>query len=311
LISGVLSQPAYLLALALMERCNMQVTIFFDAMYPNAIRNRLRLMEQMAVLSKFIPKVIRPIFIAFAGIDPLKHAKNFHAMETTGDIDVLKTFHPTHIVLLHLSSYHPALFRYNADPEWKNRQSPYVRTTEVDGVGTTYDPPLYAIRTGMLPMEQLLASIAAASASDRPHLIYASCDSNQNHMSSTRHDYTIHQYARQIDEVMADVCYHEYGVYSVGVRLPSGIYGPCGHPEQDLYQVFDEAVSALHHTNITSTSMSRDRDDIGLLHVDDVVDGLIADMQHRPPSGKPALFEFSSGKKHCGCDKFKNQCDKF
>jgi len=309
LITGVLSQPAYMLALALKERCNVQIVIGFDAMYPNAIRNRLRLQEQMAVLSKFLPKMVRPIFIAFAGIDPLKHAKNFRAMEHTGEIDVLQTFNPTHIV--HLASYDPALYRYS-DPEWKNGQSPYVRTRndeeEDDDETQPYDPALYAIRMGMLSMEQLLSAIAAAPPNDRPHLIYASAASTSSKVGGGQHhshDKTIHRWARKIDEVMADAYYQKYGVYSVGLRLPDSIYGPWGHPEQDLYKVFDLAAAEASFTNSTTVlpaavqdldaSSDDDVDELDLLHVDDVVNGLISAMQYRPPTGKPVLFELSSG----------------
>ena len=323
LLTGILTQPAYLLALALKERCGVQVVIGLDAMYPNSIRNRLRLQEQMAVLSKFVPKLVRPIFIAFAGIDPLKHAKNFKKLDdrwhTGGEIDVVRTFNPTHIV--HMASYDPAVYRYDADPDWKNTQSPYVRTRGADGStvveeedeegGVPYDPALYALRMGMLSMEQILAAIAAAPVKDRPHFIYASSSSISAASSSKKAeggqqqhsgDKTMHTYARRMDEVIADYYYQQYGVYSVGMRLPDTVYGPWGHPEQDLYKILDLAAAEASFTNTTvdaakldTAIASSDTDKLDLLHVEDVVDGLIAAMQYRPPSGKPEIFEFSSG----------------
>jgi len=229
-------------------------------------------------------------------------------MEHTNEIDVLQTFKPTHIV--HLASHDPALYRYS-DPTWKNAASPYVRTGS-DNNGKSqqqqqpHDPALYAIRMGMLSMEQLLAAMAAAPANDRPHLIYASASTSTTSQAAPRGrhhsgDRTIHKWARRIDEVMADFYYQQYGVYSVGLRLPDTIYGPWGHPEQDLYKVFDLAAAEASFTNSTTVlnaadfDASSDVDELDLLHVNDVVDGMIAAMQYRPPSGKPVIFEFSSG----------------
>jgi len=323
LLTGILTQPAYLLALALKERCGVQVVIAIDAMYPNSIRNRLRLQEQMSVLSKFVPKLVRPIFLAFAGIDPLKHAKNVRELDddrwhTGGEMDVVQMFKPTHIV--HMASYDPAVYRYDADPDWKNTQSPYVRTRGTEGSttvveeegdeggGVPYDPALYALRMGMLSMEQILAAIAAAPAIDRPHFIYASSTGSaassgqQQQQQQHSGDKTMHIWARRMDEVIADYYYQQYGVYSVGMRLPDTVYGPWGHPEQDLYKILDLAAAEASFTNTTvdaakldAVIASSDTDKLDLLHVEDVVDGLIAAMQYRPPSGKPEIFEFSSG----------------
>jgi nucleoside-diphosphate-sugar epimerase len=292
LITGILSQPAYLLALALKERCNVEVIIGFDAMYPNSLRNRLRLQEQMAVLTKNIPKLVRPFFLAHIGLDPLKHSKNFKVLEQTQEIDIIQTYNPTHIV--HFASHDPALFRFT-NPDWKNLQSPYVRTGDLP-----YDPALYGLRSGMLSMEQILASMAAAPSNDRPHFIYASASASASSSGSLHHsgDQTMHTWARRIDEVLADLYYQQHGVYSVGMRLPNSLYGPWGHPESDLYQLFDQTARDVSSTNVTNNAavdaaLASGMGNLDLLHVYDFVDGVIAAMQYRPENSKPALFEFS------------------
>lgn len=294
LITGILSQPGYLLALALKKRCNVEVIVGFDAMYPNSIRNRLRLQEQMAVLTKYIPKLVRPIFLAHIGLDPVRHSKNFKVLEETQEIDLLQTMKPTHIV--HFAAYDAALFRYS-DPEWKNLQSPYVRTNE-----QRHDPAFFGLRSGTLAMEQILASIAAAPSNDRPHLIYVSASSSASSAGSRHHsgDQTMHTRARQIDEVLADFYYQQHGVYSVGMRLPNSVYGPWGHPESDLHALLDQTSRDVSSTNVTSNAavdaaLASDMGNLDLLHASDLVDGVIAAMQYRPESAKPVLFEVSSG----------------
>ena len=258
LITGILNQVAYILALALKERCNVQVVIGFDLMFPNSLRNRLRLQEQMALLTKSIPKLVRPIFLSYMGIDPMKHPKNFKVLESTKEVDIIQTLSPTHIV--HLGSYDRSALE-NPDPEWRNTHSPYPR----DG----YNPSLYAVQSGALSMEQILASIANAPENDRPHFIYAG---------------TVATAQSRRDQVLADFYYQQHGVYSVGVQLPSGIYGPWGHPNSPLYRLFASVVSH----NSTPSSL----DKLDLLHAEDVVNGITSAMQYRAESGKPVLFRF-------------------
>jgi nucleoside-diphosphate-sugar epimerase len=312
LITGVLSQPAYMLALALKERCNVDVIIGFDAMYPNSIRNRLRLQEQMAVLTKLIPKLVRPVFVSHIGIDPLRHAKSFQTLDETQEIDIVASLTPTHIV--HFASHDPALFR-NSDPEWKNTQSPYIRamaahtdsekledTENTEDSTTYYNPSLFSLRSSLLSMEQILASIAAASLNDRPHFLYASASTSPSlHSSRNEAEQVMHTSSRRMDEVLADYYYQRHGVSSIGLRLPNTVYGPWSHPESDLYQLLDQSVREIAAVNATSNSIveaaisSPESEYLDFLHVHDLIDAVIAAMQYRPPVSKPAIFDLRSG----------------
>ena len=326
LITGVLSQPAYLLALSLKATCNVDVVIGFDAMYPNSIRNRLRVQEQMAMLTKMIPKLVRPIFISHIGIDPLRHAKSFQSLYETNEIDIVASLTPTHIV--HFAAHDPHLFRYHSDPEWKNTYSPYIkeRMNHPDHVstatttGSNYNTALYSIRTGLLSMEQILASMAVTPLNDRPHLLYASASTigfASEAATFGHYENVVHTIGRQMDEVLADYYYQQHGVTSVGLRLPNGVYGPWSHPESDLYQLFDQAIRnattpifSTDMMNATTTTTAAttmqnamieaalarpDSEFIDLVHINDVVDATITAMQYRPVNGKSVLFDLQSG----------------
>lgn len=263
LITGILSQVAYALALSLKERCNVQVVIGFDSMFPNSLSNRLRLQEQMAVLTKSIPKLVRPIFLSYIGIDPAKHPKNFKVLESTKEVDIIKTLTPTHIV--HLGSSESNTLD-NFDQEFRNSHSPYPR----EG----HNPSLYASHSGTISMEQILAAMADAPEKDRPHLVYA---------GTTLHsESSLHGRRRLQDEVLADFFYQEHGVFSVGVRLPDGVYGPWGSPNSRMYQLFESLA------NKTATPHMGKMD---LIHVEDVVDGITAAMQFR--RAKPVIFNLN------------------
>lgn len=267
LITGALHPLGFLLALALKEKCNVQVIAAFDNMYPNSLSNRLRLQEPMAILTKNIPKLVKPIFLSHLGLDPVKHSKNFKVLEGTLEMDVLQTLSPTHIV--HLGSYDPHAFSYH-HPEWKNEHSPYQ--TEA----------LFRLRSGLLSMEQILGAMAAAPDEDRPHFLYAGIPLDDTTPSF------LHSAGRKMDEVLADYYYQTHGVFSASLRLPNAILGPWGHPESPLYQFLDPSTRA----NVSSSDLSN----LDLLHADDLIDGLIAAMQYRPTDSRPTYFDFSSGK---------------
>jgi nucleoside-diphosphate-sugar epimerase len=236
-------------------------------------------------------------------------------LNVTQEVDLLQTMNPTHIV--HFASYDPALVRYS-DPEWMNVQSPYVRSDNEQQQQPAHFPALYGLRSGMLSMEQILSSIAAAPSNDRPHLIYASsaapaaasattntfaaaADTSPRYHAPHSGDHVMHNWARRIDEVLADFYYQQHGVYSVGMRLPNSVYGPWGHPESDLFQLFDQTARAVASPQTTATinavldtAIESDISNLDLLHADDIVDGVIAAMQYRPEDSKPALFELGS-----------------
>jgi nucleoside-diphosphate-sugar epimerase len=264
LITGVLSAAGFRLALALQERCGVDVVVGFDAMYPNSIGNRLRLQELMAALARSIPKFMKPLFISYLGLDPYRHTRNFQILPSTGELDVIATLKPTHVV--HLASHEAAAYRCG-DPDWVNHASPYRGGN------------LHALKAGQLSMEQILAAAAGAEPKDRPHILFASS-------RSSRTDF--HGRQRQMDEMLADFYYQQYNVTSVALRLPD-IYGPWGHPESSISRMMDAAVRG--NTNMTAPVETK----LDLLFVDDAVDVILAAMQYRPQHAKPAVFEISSG----------------
>jgi nucleoside-diphosphate-sugar epimerase len=323
LITGILQQPAFMLAIALKEQCNVDVIIGFDSMYPNSIQHRLYIQEQMSIITNLIPKLVKPIFISHIGIDPIRHAKMFTTLYETNEIDIVASLTPTHIV--HFNSYHPTIFQYNTNEEWKNTHSPYVRDRSIysKSNGNTvsqnnYNTPLYSLRNNMLSIEQILASIANTNLNDRPHLIYASSSSiSLNEPPPIQHqqyDTIMHTTGRQIDEVMADYYYQQYGVTSIGLRLPNTIYGPWNHKESILYRVIDAMIHNITSFNsnnnvnnndneiitkytkiIDSTLSNPESQSLDMIHVNDVVDATIAAMQYRSSDNRPNIFDVQSG----------------
>lgn len=221
LLTGVLSRPAFMLALALHQQCGVEVVIGIDSMYPNSLRHRLDLQEQIAILTKTIPKISKPIMLSYIGLDSKKHPKNVKTLESTQEIDLVKSFSPTHIV--HFASHDDDAFLKNRD-----------------------EPRMYKLRNGLVSMEQILESVAMAPLNDRPHVLYASAS---------------YSWERRMDELLANYYYKEHGVFSVGMRLPNAIYGPWGSQGSALNKIFSgnstqsldmEELDLLHTDDLVS-----------------------------------------------------------
>jgi len=274
LITGILSPVGFHLALRLKHRCGAQVITGLDAMLPNTVQHRLGLLEQLEILATNLPELERPIIETFLGLDPKKKSSSRKLLDATNELDLMQ-WKPTHIV--HLQSYGSEIY---PPPQWKNLQSPYV--------SEYYNPLFLSIRSNMVAMEQLLASIAMADAERRPHMIYAS--SNLVHRNPPARDDIWQSQVGLMDEILADAYYSAYGIYSVGMRLPNGVYGPWEHSETSTYKIMDTLVLDKTLNDTLSADSSLD-----LVYTDDVVDALIAAMQFRSPSSKPATFEVTSG----------------
>ena len=278
-ITGILNPVGCRLALALKERCGVQVITGLDAMFPNTVQNRLGLLERIKMLTRNIPKLSRPILNTFVGMDPHRlPRKTMSTLPGTGELD-FASFRPTHII--HLAAVTPFVSSM-IPPEWKNLGNPYV--TE------NYDPAFYAIRSSLAGMEQILASIAQQDVGDRPHFLYASSNLVHNPPSRNSRSDQWHARLRLMDELLADHYYNFHGVYSVAMRLPNTIYGPWFPETTALHRVLEESVLP---NNSSSSESTEDR--LDLMHVDDVVDTLIAGMQFREPSFQPVVFGISSG----------------
>ena len=278
-ITGILNPVGFQLALALKEHCGVQVITGLDAMFPNTIESRLNLSEQIMMLHRNIPKLVKPILPTYVGGDPQRlPRKTMKTLESTGELD-FSSLHATHII--HLAAATPEVFRNDVDPEWKNLGSPYV---EED-----YDPAFYQIRSSLTYMEQILSSIATMDPDDRPHFVYASASPVPNQGPTHKLDQW-HGSLRLIDELLADHYHNFHGVYSVGLRLPNNIYGPWSHPDSQVHRLMQQTIGMYN----ASTVLTR-ADQLDLLHIDDVTDALVASMQYRNPSQQPTLFDISSG----------------
>jgi nucleoside-diphosphate-sugar epimerase len=285
LITGILNPIGFHLALALKERCGVQVMTGIDPMLPNTVQHRLTIVERIQILVTNIPELFRPILTPFIGLDPKvgsKETKTNAILDVTGELDLL-SFRPTHIV--HLASYHPTVYS-NPQGKWKNLQSPYV--------SPDYNPLLFSIRSTMTSMEQILASIAStADPKERSHLTYAS--SNRLWQTSDKRDDIVHSHTRKIDEVLADTYHSLYGIYSVAMRLPNAVYGTWGHPASDIHKLLHSATHNETFVPGDSNSNNLKEETLDMVHVDDIVDAFISAMQFRYPSSKPAAFELTSG----------------
>lgn len=286
LITGILNPTGFHLALALKERCGVELIIGIDNMFPNTVKSRLGLIKPLEILYTNIPKLSRPIYPSYVGIDPSKPPKkNSPSLETTGELNLCGAFQPTHIV--HLGSISEDAFFTNQEANQENNA-------------------MFSFRSALAAMEQILTSIASVDdTAKRPHLIFAS--SNLFH-ENTPHQWmdVLHGRSRMMDEVMADFYYAKYGVESVALRLPNGIYGPWFRPAEvthadswSVNSVLQSTIGANCHAkncfNSTLVSPLEQDDRWDLLHVDDAVDSIIAAMQYRSPMSLPEIFEISSG----------------
>jgi len=278
MITGILNPIGFHLALALKERCGVQVMTGIDSMFPNTVHHRLTLQKRIELLTSNIPKLVQPIVLPLVGLDPRlnKNQKNEPSLlPITGEISLLN-FRPTHIV--HLASYAPDEYMDPLHSKNWNQQSPYVSPER--------NPDLYRIRSSLASMEQILASIVSADDDDdtqRPHFVYA---------SSSEHYDPVHVSLKAADEVLANIYHSLHNTYSVGVRLPNAVYGPWGRPGSATYQLADAAVA--NWNSDTSTE--------GLLEFANLTNATdrVADFLY--VSGTYYFF-FSSNVK-CGCATF-------
>ena len=268
LITGILNPIGFHLALALQERCGVEVIAGIDPMFPNTVKHRMAMQERIQLLVTNIPKLIQPIALPLVGLDQrLNKDKKFdqETLHITGEVSLLN-MKPTHIV--HLASYSASEY---AQGDFVNEDSPYGGHSD-----------MHRIRSNAVAMEHVLSSLVTARA-EQPHFSYASSAtvtaSNDGHAR-----------CKLTDEILADTYYSINGTFSVGVRLPDAVYGPWGRPGTLVYQM---AEAAIGHGPLMNETQDLKFD---FSYVDDVVDAIIAAMQYRSP--KPAVFDLSSGSTH-------------
>ena len=277
MITGILNPIGFHLALALRERCGVEVISGIDSAFPNTVAHRLALQNRIELLSTNIPKLVQPILQPFVGLDPKTSKKTpVDELSTTGEIDLLQ-LKPTHIV--HLASYSMNEYQDFGNDEIRNTQSPYVAP------GRSSD--LFGIRSSHVAMEQILLSLTEGERGIRerePQFVYASTAGTDNAMFKR---------AKLVDEVLADVYSSLYGIHSNGVRLPSTVYGPWGRDGSQIHDLSKAAID--HHRRNNGTSITiNDTQYRDFVFIDDVVDAIIAAMQYREPSQRSNLLDLSS-----------------
>eukprot|EP00980_Cylindrotheca_fusiformis_P018537 scaffold6130_cov131-Cylindrotheca_fusiformis.AAC.11 len=192
-ITGILNPLGFNLALQLKEKCGVQKVVGIDNMYPNTVFNRIQLQERIQLLTAAFPKMGKPVILSFIGLDPL-YKKGSSPDESAQEEANLMDHKPTHIV--HLSSYAQDVYsNTQVEPEWRNTHSPYI---DEDGLHDSY---MYQLRSSMVSMEQILASILGAAGKDRPQLLYASSAAAT---AATTNEDPRHATAKLIDEILAD-----------------------------------------------------------------------------------------------------------
>ena len=304
-ITGILNPLGYHLALTLRERCGVNSLVGIDHLFPNTAAARLHKVEQIQVLTTRLEGVLeRPILSAYAALEPSKSGVGDGAVYLdTGELDLVQTFHPTHVV--HLAAYGPEVYRTTV----RNDPSPYVSSPD--------HPSLYSLRSSLTSLEHIVRSVAAAPEEDRPHVLYLSSPASPQYPTTDNGDkfLRLHRSAREMDEIVARSYHERYGVYSTSLRIPDAVFGPWGHPESATYRMFEAAADTT--AAVAATTPIGDNDDqpldsedpvvgpdtsaatsssfpnslLHLVYVADAVEGLVAAMQLRPPDGKPLTLE--------------------
>lgn len=302
LITGILNPVGFSLALHLQQHCGVQQIMGVDAMYPNTVANRLSIQDRIKLLSSNSEKSSKPVILPFVGLDPKTKVSSSKNREKTkkqlleNEMTWMQNFKPTHVV--HLASY--SMDVYNdalLDPKWRNSHSPYTSDDNTLSSTSSDDrqkvkPYFYPLRTGMVSMEQLLQTMTEFPEKERPQFLYAT-DPLNPHNTFDNHD-KLFRTMKHIDELLADI-YHSrnnYGLPSIGIRLPNSIYGPWGHAGSIIHDILARAVEEHGNSLKNDTASSIDGmmnngegDSLDLLFIDDAVDAIISALQYR--SEKP------------------------
>lgn len=277
LITGILNPIGFHLALALKERCGVEVMAGIDPAFPNTVAHRLAIQKRIELLSTNIPKLTQPILLPLVGLDPKPSKRTpVEGLSMTGEMNLVQ-MRPTHIV--HLASYVIDEYQDFGNEELRNKQSPYV------GEGRT--PEMFAIRSSHVSMEQILLSILEGdreSYVEQPQFLYASTAGTANVMQ---------KHTKVVDEILADSYSSLYGIHSTGLRLPNTIYGPWGRTGSSVHDLSKAAIDHQRHSNGTILTVN-DTQHRDLVYVDDVINAIIAAMQYRQPKESLSLLDLSS-----------------
>eukprot|EP00934_Nitzschia_sp_Nitz4_P000194 Nitzschia sp. Nitz4//scaffold69_size99277//45172//48606//NITZ4_004631-RA/size99277-processed-gene-0.20-mRNA-1//1//CDS//3329556709//194//frame0 len=260
-ITGILNTVGFQLAMHLYHHCGVQVIGGLDTQYPNTVENRMQMQERLQLLTTTIPKLVKPIALPFFGLDPKASEKDQASGSVGQEFDFL-SWKPTHIV--HVASFDHELFKDSAvDPTWRNLHSPYANDIPND------HNLLFPLRSSMVAMEQLLASVSNAPGDQRPKLVYVSTNDSSMHPK-------VHAASKYIDELMVET----YNVPSIALKIPNAVFGPWGHPGTAVHDVVENTVAQWNGNAANTIQTLSDAPSLDLVHVDDVVDAIVGAMQY-------------------------------
>ena len=275
-ITGILNPVGFSLALYLHEKCGVQKVVGIDNMYPNTVLNRIQLQDRLSLLTTTFAKM-KAIKLPFIGLDP-KYKKGQNQNE---EINLMEE-KPTHIV--HLASYTQDLYsNAQSDANWLNTNSPYVNNNnnnnkdhDDDDDDHKMSSSFYQLRSSMVSMEQILASIV--STAERPQFLFASSEPTTTNDKST----TLHSTSKRIDELLVDTY---RGVLSttlpsINLRMPNTIYGPWGKPGSPIHDMVQGMIEDWNAQKKSTYALDTNPN-LNLLYVDDAVEAIVGAMQYR------------------------------
>lgn len=280
-IHGILTPLGFHLALAIEERCGAKVVTGFENGFPNTVKHQMERQERLGILVSQL-HLERNVMNAFAGLDQFGKPDKWPRMNITGEVDLMK-WQPTHMV--NLASYAPEAFRHDEPASWRNDWDPYTKNG--------YYPRMYGARAQMVSMEQILASMALMGDKSRiPHFLYASSSNMiQRSRSSLSPEDQWQARNSQLSEVLADTYHQVHGVYSVALRFPNAVYGNYGYSNSDVHRILEKHIGTIPDLRYRPWT-SRELD---MVHMDDIIDLMIAAMQFRRKENTPVVFTATAG----------------
>jgi len=213
-----------------------------------------------------------------------------------GEVPLLDTIFRTHPDITHVvhlaDPYHGAMFDGQGNKRGAGMIQAVPRTKE-------------DTKSGMIEaiFEQLKKVGDEKGRDAIPHLTYASSSEVYYHLAEYlgnpnpppfREDRNVtvpsslRGASKLIDEILASAYNDHHGLFSIGLRL-FDVYGPWGLPGTPLFEMAERAVSDGESPVIpegTGPEMGMSEEDVrDYIHLDDVVDGIMAAMQFRPTEG--------------------------
>ena len=231
MITGILNPIGFHLALALHEKCGVQVMTGIDYMFPNTVSHRLALQKRIQLLTSNIPKLVQPIVLPLVGLDPRrnKNLKNEPSVP----------FHNSRIEFAQFSTHaYCALgivYSRRIHGSAKVLELCFSLRHGNTQCGTVQDSIQSRVHGTNFGQYCKCQTTTRMHTTPRPHLVYAS--------SMKDHHDAVHASLKTADELLADTYHSLEQVYSVGVRLPNAVYGPWGRPGSTMYQLSDAAVA--------------------------------------------------------------------